>query len=283
MSLKTLPEIHASRLPAICAYEVDEMALDRWNPGFKASQTPENTITILDRIGADAWGDGVTAKRVAAALRQMQGVSEIFVDINSPGGDFFEGVAIYNELRLNPAKITVRILGIAASAASVIAMAGDDVQIAPAAFLMVHNAWAITVGNRFDLAAAIQTLEPFDSAMASVYAEKAGVDRKVAQAWMDGETYFNGEDAVKLKLADSLLQPESISEDTAQAALMADKNAVRRVDTALAKTGMPRSERRSLIGEVKGGTQDAVFNDATQDAGADVMAGLQALAKTLGQ
>lgn len=283
MSLKQLPEIAAARLPSICAYEVDEMALERWQPGVKAAQTPDNTITILDRIGVDAWGDGVTAKRVSAALRQMDGAGEIFVDINSPGGDFFEGVAIYNALRTSPAKVTVRVLGVAASAASVIAMAGDEIEIAPSAFLMVHNAWAVTVGNRYDLQDAIKTLEPFDDAMATLYAERAGVEKKVAQGWMDGETYFNGTQAVELGLADSLLEAGSIAEDGAQAAMMAEKNAIRRVDTALAKTGLPRSERRALIGEVKGGKQDAAPDTATQDAGAGLMAGLKALAETLGQ
>ena len=282
MSLRPLPEISAARLPAIAAYEVDEMALDRWNPAYASTQTPENTITVLDRIGVDAWGDGVTAKRVAAALRYMGDVEEIFVDINSPGGDFFEGVAIYNALRTANVKVNVRGLGIAASAASVIAMAGDHVEIAPTAFLMVHNAWAVTVGNRYDLQEAIKTLEPFDDAMASLYAERAGVDKKEAQGWMDKETYFNGNQAVEMGLADALLE-QAVIEDSAQAADMAAKNAIRRVDMALAKTGLPRSERRALIGEVKGGKQDATPKPTTQDAGVEIMKGLSALLETIGQ
>src|SRR5690606_18124282 len=100
---------------------------------YRPFETPQfaaidgsDTITILDVIGYDWWtGEGVTAKRVSAALRAI-GEKPVTVLINSPGGDFFEGVTIYNMLRAHPSKVTVQILGIAASAASVIAMAADE-------------------------------------------------------------------------------------------------------------------------------------------------------------
>lgn len=251
MSLRKLPEIKASRLPDICAFHPDVGALFRWNAGISAKQTPENTISILDVIGEDFWtGGGVTAKRVAAALRSI-GDQEVFVDINSPGGDFFEGVAIYNALRAHPHKVTVRILGLAASAASVIAMAGDDIQIGKAGFLMVHNAWVVAVGNRHDLAEAAKTMEPFDDAMATVYAERAGVKKAKAAEWMDNETWFNGEQAVADGLADGFLPADQIVEDKTKAAAEKAINATRRVDVLLARAGIPRNERRSLIGEVK--------------------------------
>lgn len=251
MSLRKLPEIKASCLPDICAFQPDYVALCRWNAGISAKQTPENTISILDVIGEDFWtGGGVTAKRVAAALRSI-GDQEVFVDINSPGGDFFEGVAIYNMLRAHPHKVTVRILGLAASAASVIAMAGDDIQIGKAGFLMVHNAWVVAVGNRHDLAEAAKTMEPFDDAMATVYAERAGVKKAKAAEWMDNETWFSGEQAVADGLADGFLPADQIAEDKTKAAAEKAINATRRVDVLLARAGIPRDERRSLIGEVK--------------------------------
>ena len=117
MSHRKLPEIKAERLPTVCAFEPDLEAVERWNAGIKAQRSPDNTITMLEVIGEDFWtGGGVTAKRVAAALRSI-GDQEVYVDLNSPGGDFFEGVAIYNLLRAHPHKVTVRILGLAASAA----------------------------------------------------------------------------------------------------------------------------------------------------------------------
>lgn len=263
MTLKTIPDIRLNRLPETLAFEADADALDRWSPGIKAAASPENTITILDIIGQDLFtGNGVTSKRISAALRAI-GDQEVFVDINSPGGDFFEGVAIYNMLRAHPKKVTVRILGIAASAASVIAMAGDTVEIGKAGFLMVHNAWVIAVGNRHDLEEAATTLGTFDGAMAMLYADRAGVDRKVSAKWMDDETWFNGEQAVSNGLADSFLAADTVS---AQAGVKQPVNAIRKVDAIMAKQGIPRNERRSLIGGIKGGTQDAV-PDVTQDAG----------------
>lgn len=255
MSLRNLPEIKAERLPTICAFEPDAEAIERWNVGIMAAkQSPDNTITILDIIGEDFWtGGGVTAKRVAAALRAI-GDQEVFVDLNSPGGDFFEGVAIYNALRAHPKKVTVRILGLAASAASVIAMAGDDIQIGKAGFLMVHNAWVVAIGNRHDLAEAAKTMEPFDDAMATVYADRAGVKKAKAAEWMDNETWFNGEQAVAEGLADGFLPADQVAEDKTKADAAKTVNATRRVDALLAKSGIPRDERRSLIGEVKSPT-----------------------------
>lgn len=280
MSLRNLPEIKAERLPTICAFEPDADAVERWNAGLMAAQqSPDNTISILDVIGEDFWtGGGVTSKRVASALRAI-GDQEVFVHLNSPGGDFFEGVAIYNALRAHPKKVTVRILGLAASAASVIAMAGDEIQIGKAGFLMVHNAWVVAIGNRHDLAEAAKTMEPFDDAMATVYADRAGVKKAKAAEWMDNETWFNGEQAVAEGLADDFLPADQVAEDKTKAETAKTVNATRRVDALLAKSGIPRNERRSLIGEVKGGKHDAavsVMHDAD-----DLTAAIEQLRSTL--
>lgn len=257
MTLRKLPDLAAGKLPAAFAFELDADAGERWNAALAAATTPENTISILDVIGEDFWtGGGVTSKRVASALRSI-GDQDVVVDLNSPGGDFFEGVAIYNLLRAHPRKVTVRILGMAASAASVIAMAGDRIEIGKAGFLMVHNAWVVAIGNRHDMRAAADTLEPFDDAMAAVYADRAGVDRKKAARWMDDETWFNGEKAVAEGLADALLPADQVAESKAAAAVAPDIMAQRRLDLALAKSGMPRSERRRLLADAKGGTSGA--------------------------
>ncbi|MBU3262071.1 Clp protease ClpP [Roseovarius sp. PS-C2] len=253
MTLKSLPEIKAGRMPETFAFEADPQALDRWSSGIKSAQAPENTITILDVIGEDIWGEGVTSKRVAAALRRI-GDQEVFVDINSPGGDFFEGVAIYNLLRQHSQKVNVRILGLAASAASVIAMAGDDIQIGRAGFLMIHNAWVIAIGNRHDMRDAADVLEPFDDAMAAVYAAQSGVEKSKVAEWMDQEKWFNGEQAVEAGLADGLLPADAVAEGEEKNRA---QNSTKKVDTLLAKAGMPRSERRALLGDIKGGTQNA--------------------------
>jgi ATP-dependent protease ClpP protease subunit len=257
MSLRKLPELTAGRLPSVCAFEPDADALERWNAGLAPKAQADNTITILDVIGEDYWsGGGVTSKRISAALRAI-GDQDVVVEINSPGGDFFEGVAIYNALRQHPHKVTVRILGLAASAASVIAMAGDEIEIGKTGFLMVHNAWVVALGNRHDLIEAAETMAPFDDAMATVYSDRAGVRKSKAAEWMDNETYFNGEQAVELGLATGFLSPDQVSEDQTKAEAAKGVNATRRIDARLAKTGMPRTERRALLADAKGGTQDA--------------------------
>ena len=264
MSLRNLPKIEARRPTEVCAFEPDADALARWNSGVVSAQSDNATISILDVIGEDMWGEGVTARRVSAALRAI-GDQDVVVDLNSPGGDFFEGVAIYNALRAHPRKVTVRILGLAASAASVIAMAGDEVHIGKAGFFMVHNAWVIAMGNRHDMAEAAATLEPFDDAMATLYAERAGVEKAKAAEWMDAETWFNGEQAVSAGLADDYLPADVVAEDKTKAEESAAVNATRRLDTLLAKSGLPRSERRALLADAKGGTHDAA-STVTHDA-----------------
>ncbi|MEX5600709.1 head maturation protease, ClpP-related [Pseudophaeobacter sp. C1-32P7] len=267
MSLRDLPEMRAGRLPSVCAFEPDADALERWNAGLQPRAAADNTITILDVIGEDYWsGGGVTSKRISAALRAI-GDQDVVVEINSPGGDFFEGVAIYNALRAHPHKVTVRVIGLAASAASVIAMAGDEVEIGKAGFLMVHNAWVVALGNRHDLTEASETLETFDDAMAALYSDRSGVKKSKAAEWMDNETYFNGQQAVDVGLADGFLPADAVTEDTTKAEAMQGVNATRRIDARLAKTGMPRSERRALLADAKGGTQDAaptVMHDADE-------------------
>lgn len=279
MSLRNLPEIKAFDGLSSFTFEPDESALAKWRPGIHAATEGDgNVISIYDVIGEDAWtGEGVTSKRIAGALRKI-GARDVTVNMNSPGGDFFEGISIYELLRQHPARVTIKVMGLAASAASIIAMAGDEVQVSEVGFMMVHNAWAVAIGNRHDFRDAAATLEPFDDAMAGLYAARAGVDRAQAAAWMDAETWFNGAKAIDAGLADSLLPTSQVSEDVNETTK--SLAAVRRVDAALAKQGLPRSERRTLLGEIKRGKQDAVAA-AMHDAGDEDVSALAGLLKTI--
>nr|BDD46300.1 ATP-dependent Clp protease proteolytic subunit [Moraxellaceae bacterium] len=269
MTLRSAPPINLSRPPKVQAFEPDPALMDRWQAGLRAADArATNVISMLDVIGADGWtGEGVTARRIAAALRSIT-ADEITVDLNSPGGDFFEGVAIYNMLRADPRRVTVRILGLAASAASVIAMAGDEVQIGRAGFMMVHNAWVVAIGNRHDMAAAAETMMPFDAAMAEVYAAKADVDPEIAAEWMDSERWFTGAEAVEAGLADGFLAADVTRDGGVQPEA---PSALRRSDTLLARQNIPRSERRALLAELRG----------TPGADADWAAAARSLIHTL--
>ncbi len=148
MSLLSLPEIRADHRLNTAQYDVRPDALEKWEPGVRAAAGDDSaSISIYDQIGDNWEGTGITAKRISAALRNI-GARNLTVNVNSPGGDFFEGVAIYNLLREHKAKVTVNVMGIAASAASVIAMAGDEILMGDGAFLMIHNAWTVAIGIR---------------------------------------------------------------------------------------------------------------------------------------
>lgn len=280
MSKKTLPGAPEGRPCAAVSSYLQPRALDRWNTGVRAAadKDEERTISVYDVIGQDYWsGEGVTAKRVAAALRSM-GKGPVTVNVNSPGGDMFEGLAIYNLLREHDGEVTVKVLGLAASAASVIAMAGDTVQIARAGFLMIHNAWVMVVGNRNDLIEVADTLKPFDTAMASIYAARTGQDIKAMGKLMDNESWIGGEAAVEDGFADELLPSDQVQKGAAKA----NASAVRRIEAALRASGMPKSEAMRLISEFKssagdpagGGEGDPTERDPG-DPGADVLAALR--------
>ena len=249
MTIKTLPGAPEGRLHAGISSQIQPRALDRWNPGVRAAAKEEEdrTISVYDVIGQDYWsGEGVTAKRVAAALRSL-GAGPVTVNINSPGGDMFEGLAIYNLLREHKGEVTVKVIGLAASAASIIAMAGDTVQIARAGFLMIHNAWVVAMGNRNDLREYADTLEPFDRAMADIYAARTGQEAKAMAKLMDKETCIGGADAVEEGFADELLPSDQVEQKGAKA----NASAVRRIEAALRSSGMPKSEAMRLISEFK--------------------------------
>lgn len=254
MTVKSLPAAPEGRPFARENRHLPSSAMERWNGGIKAAKSDGNSISVFDVIGADWYGDGVTASRIAAALRSIGG-ADVTVNINSPGGDMFEGLAIYNLLREYEGKVTVKVLGLAASAASIIAMAGDEVQIGRGAFLMIHNCWVYAMGNRHDLQQIATDMEPFDKAMNDIYGARTGLDAATIDAMMDAETYIGGSDAVEKGFADRLLSADEISDgDDSPAA------ALRKLDAMLAKTDAPRSERRKLLKALTGIKPGAAAN-----------------------
>jgi ATP-dependent protease ClpP protease subunit len=268
MSLKKLPQINARSIDGV-KWDAPSDAVGKWDASIRTA-SDDTTITMYDMIGSDGWSEGVTAKRIAAALRSI-GSRDVTVSINSPGGDFFEGLAIYNLLREHPHKITVKVVGLAASAASVIAMAGDEIQVAKSGFLMVHNAWSVVIGNRHDLREAATVLDQFDASMADLYSAAAGITKEEAAALMDAETWMGGQAAVDAGFATALLSADEVVEDQEQ--INSSLAAKRKVDSLLAKAGLPRSERRALLGQMTG-THDAA-QGATHDAGAELIAAIR--------
>lgn len=257
MSLRDLPKIDGIKRPKNFQWDAPSDVLAKWAEKPLAAEADDpNTITMFDVIGEDFWsGGGVTAKRVAAALRAI-GEKDVTVKINSPGGDMFEGIAIYNLLREHPKKVTVQVMGWAASAASIIAMAGDEIRMGLGTFMMVHNAWGLVIGNRHDMREAADLFDGFDGAIADIYEARTGMKRAEIEKLMDAETFMGPSEAVDKGFADMV--DDDLEAKEASADSRNQVHAKRRMDALLAQQGMPRSERRRLLREATGDTQNAV-------------------------
>ncbi|SHF67357.1 ATP-dependent protease ClpP, protease subunit [Loktanella atrilutea] len=277
MTKRNLPRADIAARPGMRTAVTDK-AMQTWMPDLRAAAdgAGEATISILDVIGQDFWGEGVTAKRISAALRQI-GDRDVTVYINSPGGDFFEGLAIYNQLRDHRGAVTVKILGLAASAASVIAMAGDRIEIGRAGFLMIHNTWIVTMGDRHAIRDVADWLEPFDAASADLYAARTGMAVEDIAKLLDRETWIGGRQAVDDGWADALLSADEV-ETAPDGDAKAQLRAERRFDLVAARAGMKRSEGRELLAALKGGMPGAAPT-GTQDAA--VIAGVERLLQDL--
>lgn len=190
-------------------------------PGAKTGE-----VDIYSDIGF--WG--VTAAGFKAALKDMGAVDRLVVNINSPGGDVFDGIAIYNELVGHSADVTVRVTGLAASAASVIAMAGDRIEMGANAFLMIHNAWTVAMGDHRDMRQTADVLEKINSKLVQTYAKRSGQDENEIRDMMDEETWLDSGDAIELGLADA-----SFDDSETDASASIDVSRFQNVPAALAQ------------------------------------------------
>ena len=162
------------------------------------------TLFLNGEISDETWyGDEVTPQLFKDELNADSG--DITVWINSPGGDVFAAAQIYNMLRDYKGHVTVKINGLAASAASVIAVAGDTVLVSPVAMMMIHNPATIAMGNTKDMEAAIAMLNEVKESILNAYVDKTGLSRNKLSKMMDDETWFNAKKAVELGFADKVL------------------------------------------------------------------------------
>lgn len=158
------------------------------------AEADSTEIDIYDEIGF--WG--VNAKEFRSRLRDA---GDVVLRINSPGGDVFDGIAIYNDLVQHKGNVRVEVTGLAASVASVIAMAGDEIAIADNGFFMIHNAWTIGLGNRHDFNELSGTLAKIDDAMARTYASRTGAGIRSIKQMMDDETWLTAKEAKEIGFA----------------------------------------------------------------------------------
>jgi len=184
---------------------------------FKAQTNSRKLrLDIYDVIGADFVGNGITAKMVSQQIAEAgEDIEQIEVHINSPGGDAFDGIAIYNQLKQFPGQVNVFVDGVAASAASVIAMAGDQRVVNQGGSIMIHNASGFTFGDKVTHTKQARTLGKLDKNIATIYAEATGGDAETIAELMTEETWLDADDA----LADGFATQVAPTEATASPSL----------------------------------------------------------------
>jgi ATP-dependent Clp protease protease subunit len=174
-----------------------------WN-WVRNEDTGSRTLVLNGQISDETWfGDEVTPGLFRDELQSCEG--DITVWINSPGGDVFAAAQIYNMLMEYPGNVDVRIDGIAASAASVIAMAGNKVSMSPVAMMMIHNPMTVAMGDKKVMQQAIDMLDEIKESIINAYELKTGQTRTKIAHMMDAETWFNAKKAVELGFADDIL------------------------------------------------------------------------------
>jgi ATP-dependent Clp protease protease subunit len=179
-----------------------------WN--WMQNDDGSRTLYLDGPIAEESWlGDEVTPKQFKSEL--LSGEGDITIWINSPGGDVFAASQIYNMLMDYKGKVTVKIDGIAASAASVIAMAGGDVFMSPVSMMMIHNPMTIAIGDTEEMEKAIAMLEEIKESIINAYELKTGLSRAKISHLMDAESWFNARKAVELGFADGILFMEDES------------------------------------------------------------------------
>ena len=177
-----------------------------------SEENGENILRLDGEIASESWwGDEVTPKMFMSELAEFGG-KDITVWINSPGGDVVAGSQIYTALKEHKGQVTVKIDGLAASAASVIAMAGDFVYMSPTSLLMIHDPMTIAIGNENDMEQAIAVLRECKESIINAYALKTGISRAKISRLMSDETWMNARKAVELGFADKILYTDKESE-----------------------------------------------------------------------
>ena len=168
----------------------------------RASVHEPAVLQIFDQIGEDWFGgSGISAKAFSDALQSV-GPGPLVVEINSPGGNVWDGLAIYNMLRGRQSPVTTRVVGIAASIASIIALAGDTIEMADASLFMIHDPSGMVAGTSEDMRKMANALDQHAEILANIYVKRTGKTSAQIRAAMSAETWFTAQEAIQFGLAD---------------------------------------------------------------------------------
>ena len=230
----------------------------RWY-AIQSTQDGSAEISLFDEIG---FG-GTSAKEFIAELKALTG-QHIHLRINSVGGSVVEGTAIYNALRRHKGGLTVHVEALAASMASVVAMAGEEVAIAANALLMVHNPWSMTAGDADDLRKEAAILDKLKGTLVNAYKRKTGMDSEDIAELMDEETWLGAEEAVAMGFADYI-------EDGMEAAASINPEQARsrfdKFSNSMRKIAKPRKAEEAAPAEV---VAEAVVEEPVTDEAVDI-------------
>lgn len=216
-----------------------------WN-WTKNQETGKRTLELTGVIASESWyDDDVTPAMFKSEL--LAGEGDITVWINSPGGDCIAAAQIYNMLMEYKGNVTVKIDGIAASAASVIAMAGTSVFMSPVSMLMIHNPMTMAFGDKAEMSKAIEMLESVKDSIINAYEIKTGMSRAKLAHLMDAETWMDAGKAVEYGFSDGMLKREAGDEAKAPAMMMCSKAEIVNslMDKIAAKCAIEKKESKT--------------------------------------
>lgn len=164
----------------------------------------KHVLTLSGNVQKKYWRDDdvINAKDIRESLESV--TDDIVIKLNSPGGDVFEGIEIYNYLKDHPSNVTVEVTGIAASAATFITAGANEVIMNVGTSLMIHEASTFTWGNKSDIQKTLNALETIDESILSIYSEKTGQSNDQLEEWMNEEKWFTADEAVEFGFADSV-------------------------------------------------------------------------------
>ena len=235
------------------------------------TEDPEPVVYIYDGIGMF----GVSAEEF---VQDFDGINaeKITLRLNSPGGDVFDGIAIYNSVKGHPAEVKVKVDGLAASAASLIAMAGDTIHMSEASMMMLHEPWGFTIGNASEHRDTAALLDKIGEQALDIYSARSGIDKEDLRAIAAAETWFTGPEALEAGLATSVDEGGSSAQN---ASLMFDLSVFsntpeeiqfepsddvtrRGIEQALKSVGLSRKEIRTLM---KAGYTSSQSQNADED------------------
>lgn len=203
-----------------------------WNRTEEQVEKPERTLVLRGVIAEDSWlDDEVTPELFKEELEAGEG--NVTVWINSPGGDCFAAAQIYNMLAAYPGKVTVKVDAVAASAATVVAMAGDEVQMSPVAMMMIHNPAMMAAGDHKAMEKAIEALRETKESILNAYERRTHLSRAKLSKLMEDETWMDARKAVELGFADKIIESaakgERLPEETPAASLYSERECSRRI------------------------------------------------------